>query len=323
VFFALQQNAWAQQIVVPAGTLLRCTLNEPNFSSATAEVGDPVVCHIGAMQQFGRESFPRDTYMTGHLEAYKDPGHFFGKGWMKLSLDRIGLPNTQLSVPGKVIAVSGYRVDRVGKIHGHGHAERDTVEWMLPPLWPWKVLTLPAKGPRPALKGEVAITVRLMEDVTLAQPTAAASHIPAPPRPAEPPTPTATPTIWYVPPSMPAFRSRVAADPVKAAPASIAGSSVLNVDEARITTEPPLSVPPAVAPASPGQRTSNLTLIALKSDSMYAVTDYWLDNGRLNYLLSNGTKQSSELAEIDWGKTLGLNAERGVTLAFRNEHHGD
>ena len=37
VFLALQENVWAQQIVVPAGTLLRCTLNEPNFSSATAE----------------------------------------------------------------------------------------------------------------------------------------------------------------------------------------------------------------------------------------------------------------------------------------------
>src|SRR5882757_2321903 len=86
VFLALQENVWAQQIVVPAGTLLRCTLNEPNFSSATAEVGDPVVCHVGATQQFGREAFPRDTYIAGHLEAYKDPGHLVGKGWLQLSL---------------------------------------------------------------------------------------------------------------------------------------------------------------------------------------------------------------------------------------------
>ena len=49
----------------------------------------------------------------------------------------------------KMIAVSGFNVDRNGKIIGHGHATRDTVEWMLPPLWPWKVLSLPARGPRP------------------------------------------------------------------------------------------------------------------------------------------------------------------------------
>src|SRR6266478_8127071 len=183
VFLALQENVWAQQIVVPAGTLLRCTLNEPNFSSATAEVGDPVVCHVGATQQFGREAFPRDTYIAGHLEAYKDPGHLVGKGWLQLSLDRIGLPNTELAVPGKVIAVSGYRVDREGKIRGRGHAKRDAVEWMFPPLWPWKVLTLPARGPRPTLKGEEVLTLRLMEDVIV--PRLAASSWPdwRPPRP--------------------------------------------------------------------------------------------------------------------------------------------
>ena len=30
-------------VLLPAGTLLQCTLNEPNFSTATVEVGDPVL----------------------------------------------------------------------------------------------------------------------------------------------------------------------------------------------------------------------------------------------------------------------------------------
>ena len=48
---------------------------------------------------------------------------------------------------------------------GHGHAKRDAIEWMIPPLWPWKVVSLPARGPRPMLKGEEALTLRLMEDI--------------------------------------------------------------------------------------------------------------------------------------------------------------
>jgi hypothetical protein len=323
VFLALQENVWAQQIVVPAGTLLRCTLNEPNFSSATAEVGDPIVCQVGATQQFGREAFPRGTYIAGHLEAYKDPGHFVGKGWLQLSLDRIGLPNTELPVPGKVIAVRGYRVDREGKIRGRGHAERDAVEWMLPPLWPWKVLTLPARGPRPALKGEVAITLRLMEDVTVPQASAAASRAPGPPR-AESSTPTTTPSIWYVPPGMSALRSRVTGDSVKPAPASGTEPRVLDVEGTRITSTSQRSVAPAAPLNSPQQRRpSGLTLIALKSEAIYAVTDYWLDNGQLNYVLSSGTDQSVDLGEIDWGKTLGLNAERGVAITLRSGRHAD
>ena len=47
-----------RDIVVPAGTLMTCTLDEPKFSSATVSVGDPFLCHPRAMQQFGQSVFP-------------------------------------------------------------------------------------------------------------------------------------------------------------------------------------------------------------------------------------------------------------------------
>src|ERR1700679_3640904 len=81
---AWQARSFAQDTVVPAGTLLHCTLDEPNFSSATAEVGDPVLCHLDGLQEFGRVAFPRGSYLEGHLEADKEPGHFVGKGSMRL-----------------------------------------------------------------------------------------------------------------------------------------------------------------------------------------------------------------------------------------------
>src|SRR5215469_8804691 len=90
-------QARAQDAIVPAGTLLRCTMSEPNFSSATAEVGDPVLCHLGSVQEFGHNVFPRGAYMSGHLEAEKDPGHFFGKGYLKIVFDRIGTPNADVT----------------------------------------------------------------------------------------------------------------------------------------------------------------------------------------------------------------------------------
>src|SRR5689334_18845214 len=166
-------------IVVPAGTLMTCTLDEPRFSSATVSVGDPFLCHPRAMQQFGQSVFPRGSYIVGHLEADKDPGHFVGKGYLKLAFDRIGLPDGDVPIAAKMIAVSGYNVDRNGKIIGHGHATRDTVEWMLPPLWPWKVLTLPARGPRPTLKGEAQVTLRVMDDLVIAR-TVRESAVPPP-----------------------------------------------------------------------------------------------------------------------------------------------
>ena len=167
--FALTLSASAREVVLPAGTLLQCTLNEPNFSSATADVGDPVLCHLRAQTEFGQQAFPRGAYLVGHLESAKDPGHFWGKGNLKLQFDRIGLPGGDLPLEAKVIATRGYKVDKEGKIDGKGHAKRDVIEWMLPPLWPWKVIMLPARGPRPALKGETAISLRLMDDVEIPQ----------------------------------------------------------------------------------------------------------------------------------------------------------
>src|ERR1700736_2088484 len=167
LFLCVQASIKAQDIVVPAGTLLRCTLDEPNFSSATADIGDPVVCHLSSLREFGQNVFPRGSYLGGHLEAEKEPGHFVGKGSLKLEFDRIGFSNTDVPVPSKVIAAKGYKVDRKGDIVGHGHPKRDVVEWLIPPLWPWKILMLPARGPRPTLKGESQITVRLMDDIQI------------------------------------------------------------------------------------------------------------------------------------------------------------
>ena len=313
VFLVKPGNAWAQQTVVPAGTLLRCTLNEPNFSSATAVAGDPFVCHADAMQQFGREVLPRGTYFAGHLESFKDPGHFVGKGWLKLEFDRIGLPNTDVPVPGKIIAVRGYRVDRQGNIRGHGHASRDMVEWMLPPLWPWKVMTLPARGPRPELKGEVQVTMRLMEDVTVPsatvtaqraarQPMAEALSVPNA-RPLSTPQsiPQSIPSIRYVPPDVPVWQNRVGGGLLNAS------GPVAESDSPDRTESTPIRV----------RRPTMLTLIALKSAAIYAASDYWLDGGRLFYVLPTGVEQSDPLGDVDWKSTFQLNSERGVAVALR------
>src|SRR5215469_11512443 len=167
--FAFTLTASARDVVVPAGTLLQCTLNEPNLSSATVDVGDPVLCHLRGTTVFGQQAFPRGSYLVGHVEAEKDPGHFVGKGYLKLQFDRIGVPSGDLPLEAKVISTRGYKVDKEGKIDGKGHARRDVIEWMLPPLWPWKVIMLPARGPRPKLKGETVLSLRLMDDVQVRQ----------------------------------------------------------------------------------------------------------------------------------------------------------
>lgn len=301
LFLGVQASTKAQDILVPAGTLLRCTLDEPNFSSATADIGDPVICHLSALRQFGKTVFPRGSYLGGHLEADKEPGHFVGKGYLKIEFDRIGLPESDIPVPSKIIAAKGYRVDKKGDIIGKGHATRDTVEWLIPPLWPWKILTLPARGPRPTLKGEEQITVRLMDDIDVPRLGASASSYDRP----------GAPATYH----SQMFRKPTAAE--NAEPLARAVSNIADGGEEATAAAPAENDVAGSNVAAQTPRTSSVAtgqparvrLIALKSENVYAVTNYRINGGSLSYVLASGGTGSVDLTEVDWRTTSRLNGE--------------
>ncbi len=307
IVVGLALSAGAREMVLPAGTLLKCTLNEPNFSSATAAVGDPVLCHLHSQVEFGKQAFPRGSYLVGHLESDKEPGHFWGKGNMKLVFDRIGLPDGDLPLDAKVIATRGYRVDREGDIVGKGHAKRDTVEWMLPPLWPWKVLMLPARGPRPALKNETALTLRLMDDVQIPQ---LSTYGPG----------------WHffghtqndayrgaIPQSGPQLASQ------NMSPAVVQEPRLEEVSDAEL-------VPAEARYALASTRVSGVPSLApvfvLKSGTMLELGNYTYQSGRISYELAGGGTGVINTDEVDWTTTTRINKERGVRVGLRGGHPG-
>jgi len=342
LFFAVSLfvscKASAQDILVPAGTLLRCTMSEPNFSSATAQVGDPVLCHLGSVQEFGRNAFPRGAFMSGHLEADKEPGHFFGKGSLKIVFDRIGTPTADINVDTKIIAARGFPVDKQGDMKGKGHAKRDVIEWMFPPLWPWKVIMLPARGPRPTLKGEQVLSLRLMEDVTIRRLNASYNS-----RDWRPPHAQ----LREVPSSYPqpqAYQPRQSASLAASAPnISLPARSVNNLTNAGyvVSVDPAFKqlaqaqaqtqnvavapstaqaqpAPAATSAADPRTSSSSLTLIALRNETIWAVTEYWLNGDRLDYILPSGAHESCALNDVDLMRTTQLNSERGIAVSFHD-----
>lgn len=156
----------AAEQLIPAGSLIQCTVSEPKLSSKNIDVGDPILCEISHFQLYGRSVFPYGSYLVGQFQDYKDPGHFVGKGWMQLEFDRVAMPPDQeIPIQAKVVYVPGYSVDKKGKIDGKGHPVRDTIAWSIPVLWPIDLVNLPRRGPRPVLKPETRLTLKIMEDV--------------------------------------------------------------------------------------------------------------------------------------------------------------
>jgi hypothetical protein len=166
--------------LVPAGTVVTCTVSEGNISSDSMKVGDPVLCTLGHSDKFGRFSFPYGSYLMGHFAEYKDPGHFVGKGWMELDFDKLIVqPDTVVPVNARVVATPQNAVDKEGRIQGKGHATKDTVMWMIPVLWPIDLINLPRRGPKPVLKAESKLTLRVMDDFGIPTPQEDAVRKPA------------------------------------------------------------------------------------------------------------------------------------------------
>jgi hypothetical protein len=163
---AVSATDYTSDQLLPAGSLIQCTTSEPRLSSKTEAIGDPVTCRVSHAVHVGRSVLPYNSYLVGRFEDYRDPGHFVGKGWMQLTFDRMVIePDTIVPVDAKVVDVPGFNIDRMGRILGKGHATRDTILWMIPVLWPIDLLELPRRGPRPTLKAETRMTVKLMDDL--------------------------------------------------------------------------------------------------------------------------------------------------------------
>jgi hypothetical protein len=291
----------APREIIPAGTLLQCTVSEPNFSSKTAQVGDPILCHLGPMRTFGRSVFPRGAELGGHLEDAKNPGHFVGKGWLQLVFDRVILPGAEvLPLEAKVISAPHMKTNAEGKIRGKGHPVRDSVEWAIPVLWPIKVLTLPARGPFPTLKGETRLTLRLMEDIEVGGPLA--RNFPAPP--------WANPSS-YNPSSYPVFR-----------PASA------TLDERVLTIRAVSHTPPSTQQLVAAQANtqsvvqqtpdSPLTVLALAGGEAFLAREYWVQGSDVHCVSAEGEHKIFPLEQLDLYQTASLNKQRNIKFLLQS-----
>lgn len=255
----------AAEQLVPGGSLIQCTVSEPKINSKTESVGDPVLCGVSHVELYGRSVFPYGSYLEGRFEDYRDPGHFVGKGWMELKFDRLIVRDTVIPIAAKVVYVPKYPVDKEGRIHGTGHPVRDAIEWAIPVLWPIDLINLPRRGPRPTLKPETRLTLKVMDDFVIpsreemAQDSGYSPRQPLTPQYAPqpqptyapqqqqyaPPPPTYAPPVSYAPAPQPVYAAPV--QPIVYAYAPPQGAMFVSAPVLYGYVPPPPPPPPVVA----------------------------------------------------------------------------
>jgi hypothetical protein len=260
---------------------VQCTVSEPKLSSKTTDVGDPVLCQVGHVELYGRSVFPYGSYLEGRFEDYKDPGHLVGKGWMELKFDRMYIPPGQIiPVSAKVVYLPKYPVDKQGRIHGKGHPVRDTVEWLIPVLWPIDLLNLPRRGPRPELKPETRLTLKIMDDFGVPMPEQVSYQQPGPP-------------YQYNAPQYNAPR-----------------------DPYGFYQRAPMSYRPVPAPPPPPPP---VTVLMLRDGFRRLAADYWFEGGvQVRYISLSGSPVIIPLGMLDLPATVAANRSKGVDFTIRS-----
>ena len=158
---------------------------------------------------------------------------------------------------------------------------------MIPPLWPWKVISLPFRGPRPVLKGEEPLELRLMDDIVIPHTVAQLSH---------PDRPPYASSMW---PS-----------------GYLAVSQTNAIEQAAFRSVPAVNEPTANMPISTNTSPANLptgeqpagdryTILVLRSNQIIEVMKYHRDNELLMFQDVQGRKGSVNFDDVDWRKTTG------------------
>lgn len=162
---------------------------------------------------------------------------------------------------------------------------------MLPPLWPWKVIMLPARGPRPQLKGETVLHLRLMDDVEvpqLAQTFGPGWH-------------------FFGHPQNESYDNAQVNDarPQLAVRGSFAVSASAQVSFAKYDDANSNLV------TLPG-----MPVFVLNTGTVLAVSGYGYQANRLSYTLASGGSGVISTDEINWDATTRVNAKRGIRLSL-------
>jgi hypothetical protein len=224
-----------------------------------------------------------------------------------------------LPLAAKIIAAPHLKTDREGKIRGGGHPRRDAVEWMIPVLWPIKIMNLPRRGPYPALKGESRLTLRLMEDVVVPVNTPARASIPSPPW-AQPTKYIPSPYGLLRPASLVSRTSAGAQTPASSdVMASNSPALVEQMEQVPVELSPDERAPSAEPAASLAAGEARSTLIVLKGGSAFLSRQYWVEGSQLLCVSEVGEHKTFALENVDLFQTVRLNRERNVEFVLHSK----
>jgi hypothetical protein len=154
---------------LPAGLIIRLLPDEKLIAGMST---GPTAFTVNADVRFFPNRPPllaRGSKVLATIAESKEAGHFYGKARIQLTLDSILTADfCEYPIDGKIIEVARNKVaDNV--IWGRGHARRDAIALLFPPTTVYQLVRLPSRGSKLVVDDETAISVKLMQSVSLSE----------------------------------------------------------------------------------------------------------------------------------------------------------
>ena len=165
---------------IPAGVVIRVLPDEKLVAGSSS---GPTLFTVTSDLRFFPNRPPllaRGAKVLGTILESKEAGHFSGKARFKITLTSILTSDLcEYPIDAKIIDSGRYRAkDEV--VFGRGHAQRDLVALLFPPTTVYQLLRTPSRGPKLVLDNETALTIKLMQPVSLGNVSAANAALEGP-----------------------------------------------------------------------------------------------------------------------------------------------
>jgi hypothetical protein len=153
---------------LPAGVVIRVF---PDEKLVAGIASGPTIFTVGSDVRFFPNRPPllaRGSKVLGNIVESKQAGRFHGRAQMRIALTSILTADfCEYPIDSKIVEVARHTVKN-DIVVGRGHAKRDVIALLFPPTTIYQLLRIPSRGPKLELSTETALTIKLLQPLSLA-----------------------------------------------------------------------------------------------------------------------------------------------------------
>jgi hypothetical protein len=172
----LSANAAECAAFIPAGVTVRL-LPDENLAAGTST--GPTIFTVATDIRFFPNRPPliaRGSKVMASIVESRKAGRLFGRARLGLTLNSILTSDfCEYPIDAKIVEAGRQNVED-NVVFGRGHRTRDIVTLMFPPTTIYQLFRIPSRGPKLVIDNETAMTIKLLEPVSLGGRTSSANQ---------------------------------------------------------------------------------------------------------------------------------------------------